>query len=93
MTPASQRPQEPHPSQVMIAARLLAWYDEHHRDLPWRVPPADLAQGRAARPYRVWLSEIMLQQTTVEAVKPYFRKFVEKWPDVAALGRAEPRTS
>ncbi|MDQ6435948.1 A/G-specific adenine glycosylase [Mesorhizobium sp. LHD-90] len=71
-----------------IAVRLLAWYDNHHRDLPWRVPPADLARGVRPDPYHVWLSEVMLQQTTVEAVKPYFRDFLAKWPDVKALAAA-----
>jgi len=64
-------------------ALLLAWYDRHRRVLPWR-PPA----GRRADPYAVWLSEIMLQQTTVKAVGPYFQKFLARWPDVTALGRA-----
>ena len=64
-------------------ARLLAWYDRHRRKLPWRA-----AAGELADPYRVWLSEIMLQQTTVRAVGPYFEKFVTRWPDVSALGRA-----
>jgi len=64
-------------------ALLLAWYDRHRRRLPWR-PPA----GVRADPYRVWLSEIMLQQTTVKAVGPYFEKFVARWPDAAALARA-----
>ncbi|MCA1394659.1 A/G-specific adenine glycosylase [Bradyrhizobium sp. BRP56] len=64
-------------------ARLLAWYDRHRRMLPWRA----VAEERAD-PYRVWLSEIMLQQTTVRAVGPYFEKFVSRWPDVTALGRA-----
>ncbi|TIM50861.1 A/G-specific adenine glycosylase [Mesorhizobium sp.] len=68
-----------------IASRLLAWYDAHHRDLPWRVAPRELARGIRPDPYRVWLSEVMLQQTTVEAVKSYFRAFVEKWPDIEAL--------
>ncbi len=72
-----------------LAGRLLAWYDAHHRDLPWRVAPSALAKGSEPDPYRVWLSEIMLQQTTVEAVKPYFRKFLEKWPAVADLAAAE----
>jgi len=62
---------------------LLAWYDRHRRRLPWRAMP-----GEASDPYRVWLSEIMLQQTTVKAVGPYFEKFVARWPDVTALGRA-----
>jgi A/G-specific adenine glycosylase len=64
-------------------ALLLDWYDRHRRRLPWR-PPA----GQRADPYRVWLSEIMLQQTGVKTVGPYFEKFVTRWPDVAALGRA-----
>src|SRR5690606_34599859 len=72
-----------------LAGRLLAWYDAHHRDLPWRVPPTALAAGARPVPYHVWLSEIMLQQTAVEAVKPYFRKFLEKWPTVADLAAAE----
>ena len=71
-----------------IAARLLAWYDSHHRDLPWRITPRAAAGGGRADPYRIWLSEVMLQQTTVEAVKSYFRAFVEKWPDVEALAAA-----
>jgi A/G-specific adenine glycosylase len=62
---------------------LLAWYDRHRRKLPWRVPP-----GQRAEPYRVWLSEIMLQQTTVKAVAPYFARFLERWPDVQALAAA-----
>jgi A/G-specific adenine glycosylase len=62
---------------------LLQWYDRHRRRLPWRA-----AAGETPDPYRVWLSEIMLQQTTVKAVGPYFEKFVARWPDVTALGRA-----
>src|ERR1700747_2393422 len=64
-------------------ALLLSWYDRHRRKLPWR-PPA----GERADPYRVWLSEIMLQQTGVKTVGPYFEKFLARWPDVSALGRA-----
>src|SRR5881392_4416030 len=62
---------------------LLDWYDRHRRRLPWRPLP-----GESADPYRVWLSEIMLQQTGVKTVGPYFEKFLTRWPDVAALGRA-----
>ena len=65
------------------AHHLLAWYDVHARVLPWRARP-----GEAADPYRVWLSEIMLQQTTVQAVKAYFEKFVSLWPKVEALAAA-----
>jgi A/G-specific adenine glycosylase len=64
-------------------ALLLEWYDRHRRKLPWR-PLA----GERADPYRVWLSEIMLQQTGVKTVGPYFEKFVTRWPSVEALGRA-----
>src|SRR5450755_1158636 len=63
-----------------IPAKLLAWYDVHRRTLPWRAP-----KGKRADPYRVWLSEIMLQQTTVQAVAAYYRKFLTRWPDVKAL--------
>ena len=72
-----------------VSSLLVDWYDRHHRDLPWRVPPRDLASGLRSDPYRVWLSEIMLQQTTVEAVKPYFSKFVEKWPTVSDLAASD----
>jgi len=72
------------------AARLLAWYGRHARALPWRAPagsapPAD----DPAWPYRVWLSEVMLQQTTVAAVIPYYARFLAKWPSVAALAAAD----
>jgi len=67
---------------------ILNWYDRHHRILPWRVTPAEHVRGVTSDPYRVWLSEIMLQQTTVEAVKSYFTKFVERWPDVMAMANA-----
>jgi A/G-specific adenine glycosylase len=65
------------------AADLLAWYDRHRRDLPWRAKP-----GERADPYRVWLSEVMLQQTTVVAVRPYFAKFLARFPTLAALADA-----
>ena len=65
------------------AALLLAWYDRHRRRLPWRA-----LAGERPDPYRVWLSEIMLQQTTVKAVGPYFEKFTARWPDVVSLARA-----
>lgn len=77
------------PERDGIATRLLGWYDRHHRDLPWRVAPAALTAGERPDPYRVWLSEIMLQQTTVEAVKPYFRAFAAAWPTVQALAAAD----
>lgn len=71
-----------------ISDNLLAWYDKHARDLPWRVPPGRAAPNDPAWPYRVWLSEVMLQQTTVAAVKPYFAKFTATWPTVEALAAA-----
>ena len=71
-----------------ISDNLLAWYDKHARDLPWRVPPGNAAPNDPAWPYRVWLSEVMLQQTTVAAVKPYFAKFTATWPTVEALAAA-----
>ena len=74
---------------VFDPARLLAWYDRHHRRLPWRVSPTDRAAGEIADPYRVWLSEIMLQQTTVAAVKSYFEAFTTRWPAVADLAAAD----
>ncbi|MFY8038995.1 MAG: A/G-specific adenine glycosylase [Bosea sp. (in: a-proteobacteria)] len=65
------------------ASDLLTWYDRHRRGLPWRAQA-----GERADPYRVWLSEIMLQQTTVQAVKPYFAAFLARFPDVQALAAA-----
>ena len=65
------------------AAALLTWYDAHRRELPWRAKP-----GQASDPYRVWLSEIMLQQTTVAAVIPYYCAFLKRWPSVRALAQA-----
>ena len=70
------------------AGALLDWYDQNHRTLPWRVSPADRKAGVSADPYRVWLSEIMLQQTTVAAVEDFFLKFTKAWPDVHALAAA-----
>lgn len=67
-----------------VAAPLLAWYDRHRRRLPWRA-----SAGRQADPYRVWLSEIMLQQTTVVTVGPYFMRFLERWPTVNDLAAAD----
>jgi A/G-specific adenine glycosylase len=67
-----------------VAQALLAWYDRERRVLPWRSAP-----GETADPYRVWLSEIMLQQTTVKAVLPRYAAFLRRWPSVAALARAE----
>ncbi len=65
------------------ATRLLTWYDRHRRTLPWRALP-----GERTPPYRVWLSEIMLQQTTVATVGDYFHRFVTRWPTIEALAAA-----
>ena len=67
-----------------IAGALLAWYDREKRELPWRTSPHE-----APEPYKIWLSEIMLQQTTVKAVKPRYALFLRRWPDVQALAAAE----
>ena len=73
-----------------IAETLLAWYDGHARALPWRAPPGtDPATLGPDWPYRVWLSEVMLQQTTVAAVAPYFARFTQRWPSVVALAAAD----
>lgn len=71
-----------------LSTALLKWYDIHARELPWRVSPQDRAKGVLPDPYCVWLSEIMLQQTTVATVKDYFLKFISLWPDVRALAKA-----
>lgn len=68
-----------------VAEKLLAWYDAHRRDLPWRAAPG----AALPDPYAVWLSEIMLQQTTVAAVKAYFERFTTRWPTVADLAAAD----
>ena len=70
-------------SKSEIGKALLNWYDRSRRELPWRAPP-----GERPDPYAVWLSEIMLQQTTVAAVKAYYAKFLALWPDVHALAAA-----
>jgi A/G-specific adenine glycosylase len=72
-------------SEHTVASLLLPWYDRHARSLPWRSPPGQTPPD----PYRVWLSEVMLQQTTTAAVAPYYRKFTARWPTVEALARAE----
>ncbi len=71
-----------------ISQSLLHWYDAHARALPWRNPPGMPPPNDPAWPYRVWLSEVMLQQTTVAAVKPYFEKFTQVWPTVFDLAKA-----
>jgi A/G-specific adenine glycosylase len=84
---AKQASRQRAPRQAAVSSPqptgLLAWYDRHRRKLPWRAPP-----GQRADPYRVWLSEIMLQQTTVKAVAPYYARFLVRWPDIRALAAA-----
>jgi A/G-specific adenine glycosylase len=76
------------PSASAVVSALLTHYDAHARHLPWRVAPADRRAGVLPDPYRVWLSEVMLQQTTVAAVTGYFDRFITRWPTVQALAAA-----
>jgi A/G-specific adenine glycosylase len=71
-----------------LGRRLLDWYDRSARVMPWRIGPAERQAGQRPDPYRVWLSEVMLQQTTVAAVVPYFRRFTARWPTVNDLAGA-----
>jgi A/G-specific adenine glycosylase len=85
-SPKTARPESADPAAIDLAELpqlLLAWYDRHRRDLPWRA-----RRGEIADPYRVWLSEIMLQQTTVATVGAYFERFLARWPDLPALAAA-----
>ena len=72
-----------------LSSNLLEWYDVHARPMPWRTPPAEKKAGVQPNPYRIWLSEVMLQQTTVAAVKDYFNRFTTRWPTVASLAAAD----
>lgn len=76
------------PQITEMRAALLAWYDQQGRTLPWRVRPEDRAQGLSPNPYAVWLSEIMLQQTTIPHGTPYWFKFLELYPTVQDLAAA-----
>ena len=73
---------------TIISKILLEWYLENGRILPWRVNPKDAKSGQNPDPYKVWISEIMLQQTTVNTVIPYFKKFIKKWDCIDKLSRA-----
>lgn len=73
----------------MINKALLDWYDANARPMPWRIPPADSTNGIKPDPYHIWLSEVMLQQTTVAAVIRYFLAFQKRWPDVHSLANAD----
>jgi A/G-specific adenine glycosylase len=83
MTVAVRLPRRKKAAERPDPADLLAWYDRHRRVLPWRA-----RGGAPADPYAVWLSEIMLQQTTVKTVAPYYEKFLARWPTVTALAQA-----
>ncbi len=72
-----------------LRKRLLAWYDRNARALPWRVPPTARGKGVRPDPYRVWLSEVMLQQTTIPHATSYFLNFLNRWPTVEALAAAD----
>jgi A/G-specific adenine glycosylase len=72
-----------------MSAILLDWYDTHARDMPWRVSPRARKDGVRPDPYAIWMSEIMLQQTTVATVKDYFRRFIARWPTVRDLAAAD----
>ena len=85
-SPGATRATPPFGSAPEASAEILAWYDRHARALPWRVPPGS---DERPDPYRVWLSEVMLQQTTVAAVIPHFERFTARWPTVEALAAAE----
>jgi A/G-specific adenine glycosylase len=78
--------QSPRLDVPALRASLLAWYDANARLLPWRRPPGS---GAPIDPYRVWLSEVMLQQTTVPHATPYFERFTARWPTVSDLAAAE----
>ncbi|SUS03510.1 Adenine DNA glycosylase (modular protein) [uncultured Defluviicoccus sp.] len=83
-SPDNRTPHLMTPDATELSARLLAWYDRERRELPWRAPP-----GVAADPYAVWISEVMLQQTTVAAVTPYFQAFLARWPRLQDLAAAD----
>ena len=83
MTAVARRQLPLRPAGPDTVAALLDWYDSEQRELPWRSK-----KGRRPDPYKVWLSEIMLQQTTVKAVIPYYQRFLARWPDVTALAAA-----
>ncbi|MHB1103533.1 MAG: A/G-specific adenine glycosylase [Devosia sp.] len=83
-----QADRQQNPVSLLDAGAVLAWYDQYARTLLWRVSPADRRAGMLPDPYRVWLSEIMLQQTTVAAVQKYYARFTVLWPSVTDLAAA-----
>ncbi len=83
-----RRPQAIERPPERLLRALLAWYDRAGRTLPWRVRPEDRARGVRADPYRVWLSEVMLQQTTAATAAPYYARFLDRYPRVEVLAGA-----
>ena len=68
-----------------LCTSLLKWYDKEARKLPWRIPPELTKKGIKNDPYKIWISEIMLQQTGVKTVQTYYMKFINKWPKIQNL--------
>ena len=75
-------------NQLDIKKKLIVWYDQNAREFPWRISPVFSKEGIKPDPYHVWLSEIMLQQTGVKVVEPYFLRFINKWPNIHSLQQA-----
>lgn len=89
LTSALKKPLVKKPQDLKgLRASLLVWYDQTARSLPWRIAPADRRKGKIPDPYKVWLSEIMLQQTTVVTVGPYYQNFLARWPTAKSLAAA-----
>ncbi len=88
MSTVAQKQLPLRPAGPATVERLLNWYDAERRALPWRSPP-----GKRAKSYHVWLSEIMLQQTQVVTVVPYFLRFLERFPTIHDLAKAAPNSS
>ena len=86
LCPPKAKPAKSWPDVPSLRAALLDWYDAHARTLPWRAPPGS---DTRTEPYRVWLSEVMLQQTTVPHAAPYFERFTARWPTVSDLAAVE----
>ena len=72
-----------------MAVEILSWYDANAREMPWRIPPNESKIGTRPNPYYIWMSEVMLQQTTVAAVEKYFLKFITIWPTVHDMANAK----
>ena len=75
-------------NHTKITTPLLKWYDKESRKLPWRIPPELTKKGIKNDPYKIWISEIMLQQTGVKTVYTYYVNFIKKWPNIQNLNEA-----